>query len=233
MHNKFKKNLVYFYIIMNIKIFIIIFLLFIIYHIYYKKNENFELTDTEINNFIQNISMCNSNNDSIKFNNIETNKITINSNEISQYLLDICYPVGSFYVQYPDISSNYLTKAFPATQSPELLFGGKWTEKFINDAIFFRTAGGSSNESRATTGIQDYAMINITGNTSWTQTNYNSVGGGNDGIFDVNTGEIKTDSDGGNDTGVRNYFDSSVQSISSDQEIRVKNRIVKIWTRVS
>ncbi len=218
---------------MNIKIFIIIFLLFIIYNIYYKnkKNENLESIDTEIDNFIKNISICNSTNDSVQFNNIETNYITINSNELSKYLLDICYPIGSFYVQYPDISSNFLSQAFPTTQTPEVLFGGRWTETFINDAVFFRTGGSYSTENRSN-GIQDYAIINMSGNTSWTQTNYNGVGGGNDGVFDVNTTGIRTDAGGGNDVGVRNYFDSSVQCLSSEQEIRVKNRIVKIWTRV-
>jgi hypothetical protein len=214
--------------------FIIIILIIILLIIFlYKKNkdnnEYFTLQDT-----IDKISNCRETLELKTFNNIDTTKLTINGKKINDYLLDIAFPIGCFYIQYPDVSNNFFSKAFPLEQQPENLFGGKWELQWENDAIFFRTEGYLQNESRNTTGIQFDAMRRLTGITSWTQTNYNNRGGGSSGVFKLNDlKKIGTDQGTGNDNGLRNYFDLSHVAPISKQEIRVKNRIFRIWKRIN
>ncbi len=218
---------------MNLKIIILVFLLvFIIYKLQDYNNinniENLETTSSIIN--------CNSTNKNIVFKDVYTKKIKFNNLLRNEYLLNLSYPIGSFYVQFPDISNNYLSKAFPDAQKPANLFGGVWEEQWSTDAIFFRTEGGFSNENRATNGIQDYAIRKIWGWTSWTQANNYDPGEGNTGVFG-NTKPIsitgRADEGASDRTGVRNHFDSSAQSLSSDIEVRVKNRIIKVWKRIA
>lgn len=56
-------------------------------------------------------------------------------------LRDFFYPVGSFYVQYPDDASNIDATAFPTSKRPATMFGGTWAEQFNTENVFFRTAG--------------------------------------------------------------------------------------------
>lgn len=62
-------------------------------------------------------------------------------------LIDAVYPVGCFYVQYPDAASNTDAIAFPTAYRPETLFGGTWVEQFNTEATFFRT-GGTDGQTR-------------------------------------------------------------------------------------
>ena len=63
------------------------------------------------------------------------------SKAIADWVLENVYPVGSFYVQYPDASSNDDAIAFPVSKRPATLFGGTWAEQFNTENVFFRTAG--------------------------------------------------------------------------------------------
>jgi len=209
------------------KILIILILILIIFILNYKNhNEKFDITK------LDKIQDCADNTNTIVFNNISTNNITIDEKELNKYLLDIVYPIGSFYVQFPDISHNQVSRAFPDDKSPQNLFGGIWELMWDKDAVFFRTEGTLSNVSRNATGIQPDAMINLKGYTSWTQTNYDNRGGGSTGVFSIGTvtQKIRTDSGNGDDTGIRNLFELSA-GIQTGSEVRVKNRIIRIWKR--
>lgn len=210
------------------KILIILILILIIFILNYKNhNEKFDITK------LDKIQDCADNTNTIVFNNISTNNITIDEKELNKYLLDIVYPIGSFYVQFPDISHNQVSRAFPDDKSPQNLFGGIWELMWDKDAIFFRTEGNNSNVSRDTTGIQPDAMINLTGYTSWTQTNYWSKNvSTSDGVFKNGTTfqKIRTDKGNGDDIGIRNLFELSA-GIQTGSEVRVKNRIIRIWKR--
>ncbi|MGD9679019.1 MAG: hypothetical protein AB7V16_11815 [Vulcanibacillus sp.] len=61
---------------------------------------------------------------------------------------NITYPVNSYYVQYPDASSNTDSTEFPVAQHPATLFGGTWAEQWSTEAIFFRTRGVNSDIGR-------------------------------------------------------------------------------------
>lgn len=210
-------------------ILIILILIIIIFTLNYKNhNENF---DVRLLDKLQDCSNDNTNNNNI-FKNIYTQSITIDQKELNKYLLDIAYPVGSFYVQFPDISHNQVSRAFPEDTSPQKLFGGVWEVMWDKDAVFFRTEGSLANNSRSTKGIQPDAIRNLNGNTAWTQTNYWNSGGNSSGVFTAKLQKIGTDKGGGTDTGSRNLFELSAV-IQIGNELRVRNRIFRIWKRIS
>ncbi len=147
-------------------------------------------------------------------------------------LIDVVYPVGIFYTQYPDVDSNDETTAFPINRRPGGLFPGTtWVEQYT-DGGFFRTKGGNSGESRVN-GVQDYALKRLTGYTTYVQADYWRRAVGQDGVFansvDYLTGG--TDSGSSSDGVVRSYFDSAIQALPSTTEVRPKNRLMKIWKR--
>ncbi len=111
-------------------------------------------------------------------------------------------------------------------------------------------------------GFQDYALKKITGWTSWAQSSYGdghtygesynckpsgrstactsgtgpAPGEGKEGVFTKHeTTGIRTDGGGGGDTGHRNIFDTKVAltNNSSEDEIRVVNRLIKVWKRIA
>lgn len=67
------------------------------------------------------------------------------------------HPVGSYYVQYPDASSNTDSTEFPTSQRPATLFGGTWAEQWSTESVYFRTRGTLSDTGR-TNGLQDSAL---------------------------------------------------------------------------
>ena len=62
-------------------------------------------------------------------------------NKHFQDIVNALYPVGSFYVQYPDAASNTDATAFPTASRPATLFGGTWVEQFNTEGAVFQTAG--------------------------------------------------------------------------------------------
>jgi hypothetical protein len=86
---------------MNILILII--LIIIILYLYKNQQENFDI------NTLDKITDCNDSNNTIIFNSVLTNDITINSKKLNEYLLNIVYPIESFYVQFPDVSNNQIS----------------------------------------------------------------------------------------------------------------------------
>ena len=62
-------------------------------------------------------------------------------NTIKTWIDSSSHPVGSFYVQYPDATSNVDATAFPTSVRPATMFGGTWVEQFNTENVFFRTAG--------------------------------------------------------------------------------------------
>lgn len=72
-------------------------------------------------------------------------------------LLLAVYPIGSYYTQYPDASSNTDATEFPTTQRPATLFGGTWAEQWATESIYFRTRGTLSDSGR-TNGLQQDAF---------------------------------------------------------------------------
>jgi hypothetical protein len=117
----------------------------------------------------------------------------INNIELKDIIFNIRYPVGCYYVQYPENNTNIhddddieigdLDTMLPYAKSPESLFGGKWEEKFKGESVFFRTGGILSDDTRLN-GVQANAMKNLYGWTSIAQTNLWNPGFGSQGILE-------------------------------------------------
>jgi hypothetical protein len=168
------------------------------------------------------------------FNNLAVSKdFKIRGKDIKYYAANALYPIGSFYVQYPDKNTNDLNLAFPEKHSPAVLFGGKWEEQWNGESIFFRTRGvglSYDNENR-TKGLQDFAIKQIKGSTDETQ--MDRWGANNPtGVFDTEYKTVGSDSSTGTDWGIFNRFDNGFQSLVSDKELRARNRLCKVWKRV-
>jgi hypothetical protein len=153
------------------------------------------------------------------------------SKAIANWVLNNVYPVGSFYVQYPDAASNDDAIAFPVSKRPATLFGGTWVEQFNTEAIFFRTAGES--ETRVN-GLQNDAMQRIYGQFT---TRYGAISSA-DGVFSQHyVGGTRADANSG-------AYDTQIQFNSagstspnpaktSEYETRPKNRRMKLWKRTA
>jgi hypothetical protein len=145
----------------------------------------------------------------------------------AQFITTHVKPVGSFYTQYPDASSNTDAVEFPVSQQPATLFGGTWVEQWSTESVFFRTRGSDSDISR-TNGLQDDAMQGhrhtpLSPNTSFFGS---ASGGGNAGI---NAGTL-TDYTGttGNPT-----TDGANGTPRTSSETRPANRRIKVWKRTA
>jgi hypothetical protein len=212
-------------------IIIIIFILIIIFLIFFFNKSKEHLNTESVNNIF---GLCYDNAGNVKYSNVNiTGSLQMKTKTLKDFMLDRIYPVGSFYVQYPNKNSNDIDEAFPDSMSPAKLFGGNWQEQWGNESVFFRTSGPYADENRVD-GFQDYALPKINGHSSYVQTNRDSPGGGSDGVFSqYETMRIGTDGGNGHSYGHRNYFDSKNQALSSDLETRARNRQIKVWKRVN
>jgi hypothetical protein len=194
---------------MYLKILIIIILIIIITILFLKnsKNEhlNINLTKDNTTKFVNLVKEYNDTQSIRKFSDIQVlNKFMINNVELKDIIINIKYPIGCYYIQYPENNTNLneqddlevddMDTTFPLIKSPEALFGGKWEEQYNGDSVFFRTGGILSEDSRLN-GIQPYAMKKIYGYTSVAQTNLWNPGFGSQGILEESNEikRIKTD----------------------------------------
>jgi hypothetical protein len=179
------------------------------------------------------INNCN-NEGNVIYNDLNVAKnIKIGNKTGEQYIKDYLFPIGSFYVQFPEKNSNIIFEAFPDSQTPEVLFGGTWQEQWPFESIFFRTRGTLSNEDREN-GFQNYALKHMYGHMGWTQTNLWKPGQGADGVFgkDIDIKEIGTDSSKGEVAGHRNVMSMIDKIPLSFLETRPNNRLMRIWKRI-
>jgi hypothetical protein len=74
-----------------------------------------------------------------------TKSLRINNIEFSSLILEYKYPVGSFYIQYPDSNINLSSKSdtivtlFPESKTPAKMFGGVWIDMWTDESVYFRT----------------------------------------------------------------------------------------------
>ena len=215
---------------------IIIFILILII-IFLNNRERFQSLSSEVYNNIQ--VLCNKDGSSY-FNNLDIGSSSqINNKNIYKYIIDYLYPIGSFYIQYPDSDSRDLKQVFPDSKAPNNLFQGtKWQKQWENESIFFRTEGELSTLVSRNNGLQEYALKKLYGKMSWVQSDRWNVDNktGVFGLEDVRLPSIVTEGGTGDDLGYRDYFavDSVLDSknISYD-EVRVKNRLMIVWKRTA
>jgi hypothetical protein len=145
-------------------------------------------------------------------------------------VIDILYPIGSFYTQYPDAESNDDAVEFPVGSRPQTLFGGTWAEQWANESIFFRTRGTDSDSGR-TDGKQADQMQGHW-HDAWARSAAGQGGSDRPSWFNDATGANIQMS-------VNNNFirspitDGTNGTPRVGPETRPTNRRIKIWKRVA
>ncbi len=138
---------------------------------------------------------------------------------------DFVYPVGSYYVQYPDAASNTDSTEFPTTQRPATLFGGTWSEQWSSESVFFRTRGTLSDTDRASGYQADALQGHYHGPLSpFTNFSYISTGGVAGGSNQLYGGATSTGAP---------VTDGSNGTPRTAAETRVTNRRIKVWKRTA
>ncbi len=173
-----------------------------------------------------------------------SSNFTIGDKQINLYIYDSMYPIGSFYVQYPDILTNNKNTEFSSKYNPNTLFSGtKWVAQWNTESIFFRTEGELTTENR-TTGLQGWAIKNIKSSMSYVQpdnggqsSNWAKVADPGEGVFagKPNTINMTSDSGFGWGLGHKLIFDTQfvLPNNTSETETRVKNRRMIVWKRTA
>lgn len=198
------------------------------------KKEHYVISPTlEVDKLNETVRQYYYNRENREIENINVSKdVELLNNTLYDELIQFKYPIGSFYVQYPDKNENYDAQSerlFPLDKSPGVLFGGKWEDQWGNDGVFFRTGGTVSMENRSY-GRQDWAVKNLYGLTSWAQANNSSLGANLSGVFmSFDQKDGGCDDGAAHDKGGSNVFDS----LGSNSETRVRNRLIKVWRRIS
>jgi len=155
----------------------------------------------------------------------ERKPVIYSMEEISERLnsiLNICFPVGFTYAQYPDGKT-------PAGMG----YPGTWTAKFETEGIFFRTPGGKALSFEG--GIQEHATQRI---TAFLSQFFCSTGTAATGAFSVGSFSAMLDTSSGG-YGQRSLSFDSADSISpnvnntDDDESRPRNRTYRIWERTA
>lgn len=168
---------------------------------------------------------------------LKTNHDAVNINSLSlnwngKAILDIIYPVGYQYTQYP----NYIGE-FEITSEPSTMFGGIWELRFNDKGLFFRTEGGNSSESRdGSTGIQGTAVqhhkhdVDLGGHDhKYGRSNGNNFGGGN---YNSNDGHSHDFTTSWTNLGIKRSTDI-VEGNRTSTETRPVNMLMRIWQRIS
>ena len=152
----------------------------------------------------------------------------------ANFVLDYIYPVGCYYTQYPDASSNTDATEFPEAQRPATLFGGTWAEQWADESITFSTRGTLSDDDRVD-GLQADAMQQITGELGLTTNCGFSAGARSEGAFSQNPNNTLTfTAQGVANTAYGMLFDSADSPNARTADVtRMRNRRIKVWKRTA
>lgn len=156
------------------------------------------------------------------------------SKAVSDFILSYVFPVGSFYVQYPNENSDTDATAFPSSLRPATLFGGTWEEQWSTEAVFFRTRGGpvDAETDNRTNGLQTDQLQNVSGSFP-VPMRVNGGEGTTSGCF-ISTvpGNIKNATQTDVTTGRLIEFSLS-ETGRAGNETRPRNRLMKVWKRTA
>ena len=152
------------------------------------------------------------------------NQIANHDSQHDDEIKKIAYPVGSFYIQFPDANSNDDATAFPTSKRPATLFGGTWAEQWSTEYIFFRT-GGTTGQARSS----GLSADQFQGHYHY---DYGGAGGGNDqsmiSHYATNTSP-QTNSGGV----LGPCTDGSHGTPRTGSFTEPRNRLIKVWKRTA
>jgi hypothetical protein len=150
-------------------------------------------------------------------------KAYVDGKTAASAIIDIVYPVGCFYTQYPDADDNDLDVAFPSSKSPGTLFGGTWAKQWDTEGIDFHT------ERTSDTGLQTRTDGKQADQMQGHKHNVNCVT--KDEVNPLNSGSyIKLSIHSSVDSGVP-ISDGSNGTPRTGTVTCDSNRLVRIWKR--
>lgn len=153
------------------------------------------------------------------------------------------FPIGAFFVQYPDAASDTDSIAFPVDKRPASLYGGTWSEVFNTEGVFFRTGGDGGRvdiTGGRSNGLQLDQMQRITG--YYAADRFLRRGLENEIKEGALSGEENVTGEHpraatGNQSGalIFNSADSPDARASANTagENRPTNRLIKVWKRIA
>jgi hypothetical protein len=147
---------------------------------------------------------------------------------------NIAFPIGSYYVQYPDAASNDDATEFPTAQRPATLFGGTWAEQWSTESVSFRTRGSLSDDGRLNGKQEDqfqgHLFIQAYG-APGSYERYGIVSGLLSARYDVYTGVTSEVTTGAKTSAP--YTNGSDGTPRYGSETRTVNRRIKVWKRTA
>lgn len=145
-------------------------------------------------------------------------------------LMNKIHPIGSYYIQLSKPDGT-----FDDTEAPSKLWEGTvWKLLYNTESIFLRTEGSLSEEGRSN-GIQDYATKRLQGNFYGVETTIGDFGVGGITYITYRQGSAVSSKSNNSSVVPRSYvgIDSNLTSKSSENESRVKNRLIRIYKRIA
>lgn len=145
-------------------------------------------------------------------------------------LMNKIHPIGSYYIQLSKPDGT-----FDDTEAPSKLWEGTvWKLLYNTESIFLRTEGSLSEEGRSN-GIQDYATKRLQGNFFGVETTAGDFGVGGITYITYRQGSAVSSKSNNSSVVPRSYvgIDSNLTSKSSENESRVKNRLIRIYKRIA
>ena len=162
---------------------------------------------------------------------------------VASEIVDLVYPVGCYYTQYPNASSNTEATEFPVAYRPATLFGGTWVEQWPTESVYFRTRGTLSDTGR-TNGKQEdafqghdwytYEAITNSATTLLSQperTPATNNGVANDSAYSTTTNSSNPANSGKTNGGITT--DGTNGTPRTAAETRTVNRRIKVWKRTA
>lgn len=151
------------------------------------------------------------------------NQIANHDSQHDDEIKAIAYPVGSFYIQFPDANSNDDATAFPTSKRPATLFGGTWAEQWSTEYIFFRT-GGTTGQARSSGLSADQF-----------QGHYHYDYGGQGGTNEVSkvSHYASNNTTTTNTGGVLGPYTGEHGAVRFGSFTEPRNRLIKVWKRTA
>jgi len=150
--------------------------------------------------------------------------IEVFSPTVIEGFVNLIYPVGCYYTQYPDADSNTDAVEFPTAQRPATLFGGTWSEQWSTESVFFRTRGADSDTGRVD-GLQG---DQLQGHEHTVEARLNSTGGETNGTLSITGAGVSNDN-----VTIALSSKDPYGTVRVGAETRAKNRRIKVWKRTS
>jgi len=157
------------------------------------------------------------------------------------------HPIGSYYTQFPLTGQSTIAGMFSVSESPSVLFGGTWTEMYVNEDVFFRTGSlgelrgqrwtGTAWATDGVPGIEPDATRNYIAYFSWTDalgglavfTNPLGAAVGENPLERPGRGTL-----GSPNQGVYHSIRINPSLVIPTSSVNtVRNRLIKVWKRTA